>query len=94
MVYQEENSDTNLGSDIIASISQTQPCLLRTGALCLQVALSFEFNFGYTGSENFEKGKQFGFFPAFSAGWVLSEEPWVRKALPWLEFFKIRGSWG
>lgn len=54
----------------------------------------FEFNFGYTGSENFEKGKQFGFFPAFSAGWVISEEPWVRKALPWLEFFKVRGSWG
>jgi len=94
MVYQEENSSTNLGSNIIASIPK------RNLAYSGQVRYGYknrylaEFNFGYTGSENFEKGKQFGFFPAFSAGWVISEEPWVRKALPWLEMLKIRGSWG
>lgn len=94
MVYQEENSSTNLGDNIIASIPK------RNLAYSGQVRYGFknrylaEFNFGYTGSENFEKGKQFGFFPAFSAGWVISEEPWVRKALPWLEMLKVRGSWG
>ena len=93
-MYQEENSDTNLGSNILESIPK------RNLAYSGQVRYGYknryltEFNFGYTGSENFEKGKQFGFFPAFSAGWVVSEEPFVQKLAPWLSFFKIRGSWG
>ena len=33
-----------------------------------------EFNAGYNGTENFAKGHRFGFFPAYSLGWVLSEE--------------------
>ena len=94
MVYQEENSDTKLGSDIIASIPKRNLAYSGQVRYAFKSRYLFEFNFGYTGSENFEKGKQFGFFPAFSAGWVISEEPWVRKALPWLEFFKVRGSWG
>ncbi len=88
MVYQEENSDTNLGSDIIASIPKRNLAYSGQVRYAYKSRYLFEFNFGYTGSENFEKGKQFGFFPAFSAGWVLSEEPWIRKALPWLEFFR------
>ena len=52
-----------------------------------------EFNMGYNGSENFPKGKRFGFFPAFSLGWVLTNEPFFPKNnfLTWL---KIRGSYG
>ena len=53
-----------------------------------------EFNWGYTGSENFEKGKQFGFFPAVSVGWLLSEEPFIKKMMPWMDQFKIRASYG
>ena len=34
-----------------------------------------EFNVGYNGSENFAKGKRYGFFPAGSLGWIISEEP-------------------
>lgn len=33
-------------------------------------------------------------FPALSAGWVMSEEKWFHDALPWVDFLKIRGSWG
>ncbi len=33
-----------------------------------------EFNAGYNGSENFPKGKQMGFFPAISVGWLVSGE--------------------
>lgn len=52
-----------------------------------------EFNIGYNGSENFAPGKQFGVFPAFSAGWVISNEPFFPKnnILTWL---KIRASYG
>ena len=53
-----------------------------------------ELNFGYTGSENFEKGQRFGFFPAIAAGWVLSNEPWIKRNADWMNLFKIRYSYG
>lgn len=40
-----------------------------------------DFNFGYTGSENFQKGHHFGFFPSLAVGWVPTNYPWVRKAV-------------
>lgn len=51
-----------------------------------------EWNFGYNGSENFAKGKRFGFFPAASAGWVVSEENFWK--VDWINHLKIRGSYG
>lgn len=52
-----------------------------------------EINLGYNGSENFPPGKRYGIFPAFSAGWVLSDEPWLNSP-DWLKILKIRGSYG
>jgi len=51
-----------------------------------------EVNFGYNGSENFPKGSRFGFFPAYSAGWVVSNESFWN--VPFINNFKIRGSHG
>lgn len=51
-----------------------------------------EVNFGYNGSENFPKGKRFGLFPAFSAGWVVSNENFWNISV--INHFKIRGSHG
>ena len=53
-----------------------------------------DFNFGYTGSENFEPGKQFGFFPSIAIGWVPTGYKWVEDNMSWLNFFKIRASYG
>ena len=52
-----------------------------------------EFNVGYNGSENFAPGKQFGFFPAVSAGWTISQEPFFPKN-DWVTWIKVRGSYG
>jgi TonB-linked SusC/RagA family outer membrane protein len=52
-----------------------------------------EFNMGYNGSENFAKGKQFGFFPSYSLGYVISEEEFFPKN-DIITFLKIRGSQG
>ena len=52
-----------------------------------------EFNFGYNGSENFAPGKRYGFFPAGSIGWVISEESFMKKA-SWIDFLKVRASYG
>ena len=52
-----------------------------------------EFNFGYNGSENFTPGQRYGFFPAGSIGWVVSEEEFMKKA-SWIDFLKVRASYG
>lgn len=53
-----------------------------------------EFNFGYNGSENFAKGKRFGFFPSFAIGWLLSEEHFMEKLKPIFHKIKFRASIG
>lgn len=53
-----------------------------------------DVNFGYTGSENFEKGHRFGFFPSVALGWVPTNYTWTKNKLPWISFFKVRGSYG
>lgn len=52
-----------------------------------------EFSFRYDGSTLFARGKRFGFFPALSAGWVLSEEKFLKNA-KLINYFKLRGSYG
>ena len=51
-----------------------------------------ELNAGYTGSENFKKGKQFGLFPSVGAGWIVSNEKFWNKDV--INSLKIRGSYG
>lgn len=46
------------------------------------------------GSCNFAKGNRWGVFPSVSAGWVVTNEPWMEATKDWLSFFKVRGSWG
>jgi TonB-linked SusC/RagA family outer membrane protein len=53
-----------------------------------------DVNFGYTGSENFQPGKQYGFFPSIALGWVPSSYRFIKDNLPWINYFKIRGSYG
>ena len=52
-----------------------------------------EVNVGYNGTENFAKGRRFGLFPAFSLGWVASEENFFPENNV-VTYFKIRGSYG
>lgn len=53
-----------------------------------------EFNVGRNGSENFAPGKRYGTFPAFSAGWVVSDEKFMKPLQKVISFMKLRGSWG
>ena len=48
----------------------------------------------YDGSSIFPDGHRWGFFPSVSAGWVVSNEPFMQSTKSWLDFFKIRASWG
>ena len=46
------------------------------------------------GSSNFKRGKRWGYFPSVSAGWIMTNEPFMEWSKDWLYFFKLRGSWG
>ena len=46
------------------------------------------------GSTMFAPGHQWGYFPSFSAGWVASSEDFMMSAKNWLNFLKVRASWG
>ncbi|MBR1410866.1 MAG: TonB-dependent receptor [Prevotella sp.] len=56
----------------------------------------FEFLLRSDASTKFAPRNYWGTFPAISAGWVISEEPWFQKnkSLSWIDFLKIRASWG
>ncbi|MDR1153972.1 MAG: TonB-dependent receptor, partial [Bacteroidales bacterium] len=53
-----------------------------------------EFNFGYNGSERFDKDNRFGFFPSAGAAWVLSNEQFWENIKPVVNNLKLRYSYG
>lgn len=48
----------------------------------------------YDGSSIFTDGKRWGVFPSVSAGWVISNEPFMESTNSWMNFLKLRASWG
>lgn len=53
-----------------------------------------EFNAAYNGNDKFVGKKKFGWFPAVSAGWNISEESFCKKRFPVFDLLKIRASYG
>ena len=55
-----------------------------------------EFNLGVNGSEQFPANQRFGWFPAVSAGWVISNEKFFKDAISskWISYLKLRASYG
>ncbi|MGN8056229.1 SusC/RagA family TonB-linked outer membrane protein [Pedobacter sp. 22163] len=51
------------------------------------------FTASYSGSENYAPGRRFGFFPAVSAGWLISKEDFLKDASA-ISYLKLRGSYG
>lgn len=96
-VYRQEDvtSDANAYESAYMSIIP-----LRYQAVSARATYSYkdiyllEANMGYSGSENFKPGEQYGLFPAISAGWVPTQYDWTKDHLPFLDNFKIRASIG
>ena len=53
-----------------------------------------EINAGYNGTSAFSKADRYSLFPAVSAGWNVSEEPFFKDNIKFIDLFKIRGSFG
>ena len=84
----------DLGSDLKNGVARRNQGLAGRFTYNWKYRYFFDFNFGYTGSENFAVGQQYGFFPAFSGAWNIAEEPFIKENQDWLEMFKIRYSHG
>ncbi|WP_207532308.1 SusC/RagA family TonB-linked outer membrane protein [Desertivirga arenae] len=84
---------TNTGADIFQSPPRAMQGLVNRITYNYADKYYFEFNASYNGSENFMKGRQYGFFPAGSFGWTLTNEPFMKK-VEWLSYLKVRGSYG
>lgn len=87
------NFDTNAKANISAIPIRYQGISSRF-TYGLKDTYFLDANFGYTGSENFKPGEQFGFFPSVAVGWVPTGYDFVKENLKWLDFLKIRASYG
>lgn len=99
--YDLNIQELNLGSSDPANISNG-----GTSSQTSQVGYVYRVSYAYAGKYLFEAsgrydghyyfapGKKYGFFPAFSAGWRLSEEPFIKDNFTWIDNLKLRGSWG
>jgi TonB-linked SusC/RagA family outer membrane protein len=54
----------------------------------------FQFNAAYNGSDRFVSKKKYGLFPAVSAGWNISSESFFKDNIKFINFLKLRGSYG
>jgi len=50
--------------------------------------------FRYDGSYLFPADNRYGFFPGMSVGWVVSQEDFFQQGVSFLDYFKLRASWG
>ena len=53
-----------------------------------------QFTLRADGSSNFARGNRWGYFPSGSVGWILSEESFMEKTKEWMDYLKLRASWG
>ena len=84
---------TNINNDGSAKVSAHAGLVGRINYAYASKYLA-EFSFRYDGSYKFDPDKRWGFFPAVSLGWRMSEESFFKEALPMIDNFKLRGSYG
>lgn len=93
-LYNMRNRLRSTAGDVIGSIPFRNQSLAGRLTYGYMDKYLLEVNAGYTGSENFEKGKKFGVFPSISGGWVISNESFFKPFTETFSLLKLRGSYG
>ncbi len=83
-----------------AGTQQNNGSASESGRSSLIGRLNYKFNnkylaevtLRYDGSPNFPSNTRWGFFPSVSAGWIISEESFLKERVNWLNNLKIRAS--
>ncbi|MDR1122304.1 MAG: TonB-dependent receptor [Dysgonamonadaceae bacterium] len=90
----EQAETSNVGTDVARGIPRRDQSISGRVSYDFSSRYFIEFNGGYTGSEVFKTGHQYGFFPAISGAWNISEEPLMKELTTIFDLLKIRYSYG
>ena len=95
IVYMQKERNMNISDEQeYAALPYRQQGLAGRVTYGFDKRYLFEANFGYNGSENFAKGRRFGFFPSVAVGWVISNERFFEPIRKTVSLLKLRASYG
>lgn len=94
LIYLQRDYSVNNPSNYYATLPTRNQGLAGRFTYAYDNKYLFETNFGYNGSENFQDGRRFGFFPSVALGYNISNEKFFQKLLDVIPNLKIRASWG
>ncbi len=92
-----DNQSASATGDKNTSFSRTESGMLSyIGRVNYSYADRYllEFLIRSDASTKFAPSNYWGTFPSVSAGWVMSEEKWFKENIKFIDFLKLRGSWG
>ena len=93
-LYNHSIKRTTLGGSATTSLPYKNQGIAGRATYAFKDRYFAEVNIGYNGSENFAPGHRFGFFPAISAGYMISEEDFWNPIKNTVNMFKFKGSYG
>ena len=94
VLYNMRNRMIATAGSAIASIPYRNQAIAARFGYGYKERYLAEVNGSYTGSENVAPGHRFGFFPAASVGWVISNEPFFKNMTRTVDLLKLRASYG
>lgn len=93
-VYLQRDYNQNAPADFYATLPVRNQGIAGRVTYGYNNTYMVEANFGYNGSENFNEGKRFGFFPSVAVGYNISNEAFFEPLKSVVSNLKIRGSYG
>jgi TonB-linked SusC/RagA family outer membrane protein len=91
-VSDEKNSDD--GTSNLTAIPKRYQSVASWVTYSFRDTYMLDVNFGYTGTENFKPGEQYGLFPSIGIGWIPTNYSWIKENISWFNFFKIKATYG
>lgn len=91
---QDEYVDNNPGNDLLKALPKRKQGIAARASYSYDSKYLAEINLGYNGSENFAKGKRFGFFPSIAVGYNISQESYFKPLNHIFSNLKVRASYG
>ena len=93
-VYLQRDYNVNNPGDYYATLPQRNQGIAGRVTYAYDGKYLAEANFGYNGSETFQKGSRFGFFPSFAVGYMISNEEFFKPLNGIFTSLKLRASYG
>ncbi len=94
LIYLQRDYNLNAPSDYYSALPQRNQGIAGRLTYSYAGKYLFETNFGYNGSENFQEGQRFGFFPSVAIGYNISNEDYFEPLKAVVSNLKLRGSYG